>query len=94
MVGVTRFILRHQRAVLAGVIALVGLGVWQRTRLKESQSLQELVVRGDPRRTVFEQMQRDFGDDQVLALAVDVDVDVGAKPVYESAQKRRNYGER
>jgi len=73
MVGVTRFILRHPRAVLAAAIVLVGLGVWQRTRLEESQSLQALIVRGDPRREIFERMQRDFGDDEVLAIAVDAD---------------------
>jgi len=75
MLRVTRFILGHPFAVLGAMIVMIGLGVWQHGRLEEIQSLQALIVRGDSRREVLERMRRDFGDDEVLAIAVDVEAD-------------------
>lgn len=73
MIRIARFILRAQWPILAGMLVLAGLGTWQRTRLKTSKSLQALVVQGDPRRAVFEEMERQFGDHEILAVVVDAE---------------------
>ena len=81
----TRFILRHQRSVLIGLAVLAGLGIWQRTRLRESQTLQALIVSGDPRRAVYERMLRDFGDDEVLAVVVEAQAGTVYRPAVLAA---------
>jgi len=73
MIRTARFILGHQRLILIGMAVVLGLGLWQRMGLENSQSLQALIVRGDRRQQAFERMARMFGGDEVLAVGIEAD---------------------